>query len=922
MDDRGFTPPNNPSMFGNMDYDFMEQLLVEGCWLQTAEGSGFLQPGPSTSRSFSFPTYRAPSTLTYAPHQDGDRWNSLPNNPCQNMLSSENAPKEEQVSDSQYEDQKSIVPVMKSPNQALSFTWEGDEMNRILWIEPKANTGPSTTVKDRLMFAVSQLKELNRNRDVLIQIWVPVKKGLKSFLTTVAQPYFLQPNSTSLLQYRDVSEKYEFLADEDTKQALGLPGRVFLGKVPEWTPDVRFFRQEEYPRSKFAHQCDVRGSIALPVFEKGSGDCLGVVEVIMTTEKFNYRPEVESVCQALENVHLRSSEILYSSQEQPVKGSFEAVRPEILNVLRIVSDTHNLPLAQTWASCSQLGKGGCWISDNQNALCVSTIDSACYVRDQGVHDFHKACSEHHLLRGQGGIIGEAFDTNQLCFATDVTEFSKADYPLSHHAKMFGLRGAVAIRVQSIYHDSNEYVLEFFLPTNLQETGLSIHGRIWQTITMAVQQTCQSLRFIRVSNYEPQTLFSGKQTSENETKQETSSWISHIVEPQRKGKEVAVSLDFGEEEPSKEFKFSTNWSNSEPDLQLGQVFSDSGNVKQGSKSDGISGTSSGGRFPLGIRKSGEKRRTKAQKTISLQVLRQYFAGSLKDAAKNIGVCPTTLKRICRQHGIARWPSRKIKKVGHSLKKLQLVIDSVQGAEGSIQLSSFYTKFPELNSPNTQLTDTQVSLLNLNDQSKQQPTTQAEGSIFSSGPTTSNSASTSSSQTSTSSHCFPSGSKISSPITTEDLSGSLKRARSEAELQISATKEHNKILDRTHSSKIQTDRPPLETLPGFPIAKNRPSRDPGVFKAKATFGEEKVRFTVLPNMSFQRFQQEISTRFNLVDLSLIGIKYLDDDHEWVLLTCDADLEECIDIHRSSGSHTIRLALSHITSSGGFTGSRGFS
>ncbi|KAK9677443.1 hypothetical protein RND81_11G143300 [Saponaria officinalis] len=908
MDDGGFNPPNHPSIFGNMDYDFMEQLLDEGCWLQTADGSGFLQPGPSTSRSFSLPSYRVPSSLTYTSQDESERWSSLPNNTS--------AAKEDRVSD-----EKSIVSVTKLPNEARSLTWEGDEINRIFWIEPKANTGPSTTVKDRLMFAVSQLKELNRNRDILIQIWVPVKKGLKSFLTTVSQPYFFQPNSASLLHYRDVSERYEFLADEDTKEALGLPGRVFLGKVPEWTPDVRFFRQEEYPRSKFAHQFDVRGSIALPVFEKGSGDCLGVVEIIMTTEKFNYRPEIESVCQALENVHLRSSEILYSSQEQPGKGSFEAVKPEILKVLRIVSDAHELPLAQTWASCSQQGKGGCWISDNQNALCVSTIDSACYVRDQRVLDFHKACSEHHLSRGRGGIIGKAFDTNQLCYAIDVTEYSKADYPLSHHAKMFGLRGAVAIRVRSIYHDSNDYVLEFFLPTNLQETGLSIHSRIWQTLTMALQQNCQSLQFITVRDYEPQTLFLGKPMSENEVKLETSSWISHIVEPQRKGKEVAVSLDFGEEEPSKEFKFSTHWGNSVPDLQLGQVVSDSGNVKQGSKSDGISGVSSGGRFPLGSKKSGEKRRTKAQKTISLQVLRQHFAGSLKDAAKNIGVCPTTLKRICRQHGIARWPSRKIKKVGHSLKKLQLVIDSVQGAEGSIQLSSFYTKFPELNSPNIQLTDTQVPRLNLTDQSKQQPTTQAEGSIFSSGPTTSNSASTSSSQTSTSSHCFPSGSKISSPITTEDLSGSLKRARSEAELQILATKEHNKILERTQSSKTRTDHPRFETLPCFPVAKSWPTRDAGVFKAKATFGEEKVRFTVLPNMGFQRFQQEIATRFNLVDMSMIGIKYLDDDHEWVLLTCDADLEECIDIHRSTGSHTIRLALSHLTSTGGFTGSRGF-
>lgn len=942
MDEGAFTPPN-PSTFGNIDYDLMDQLLGEGCWLQTADGTGFMQPAPSTSRGLSYPSYPLPisdagsSSLTSAPHQgsyDRERWSSP-----------QGCSKAEEAEELQSQDQKAITPAAKFPGQPHSLCWEGDELNRVLWIAPKSNQGPSTTVQERLMRAIGNLREMNRNRDVLIQIWVPIKRGLKSFLTTVQQPHFFHPTSTRLIYFREVSEQYEFPTDEQTKQAVGLPGRVFLGKVPEWTPNVCFFRHEEYPRVNHANALDVRGSIALPVFERGSGDCLGVVEIIMTTEKINYRPEVESVCKALELVDLQSSEILNISQEQGRKGSYDAILPEILNVLRTVCDTHNLPLAQTWAPCSQQGKGGCWHSD-KNALCVSTVDSAFYVCDQQVMDFHQACSEHHLLIGQGGIVGKAFETNQACFAIDVTKFSRVDYPLSHHAKMAGLRAAVAIRLHSIYHKPSDYVLEFYLPSDFPEKGLGLHDRIWGSLSTAVQQHCRSLQFVSTRDLERQTSFPGKRTPENQRKvncstpqkncREETSWLSHVMDTQRKGKDKALSLDFGEEEePSEEFTL--DWSNSETDLQLGQAFSSCKDIKQDSMSkdgvESICGSSLGGRLPLGSKKTSEKRRTKAQKTISLQVLRQYFAGSLKDAAKSIGVCPTTLKRICRQHGITRWPSRKIKKVDHSLRKLQLVIDSVQGGQGAIKLSSFYANFPELNSSNIQPRVDQFSSLNLNDQPKQQPTTQPEVSMFSSEATTSSSPSTSSSQTSTSSHCFPTGPKISPPIAThasgskgaftaEDPSGVLKKAQNEAQLQGSTKREPNQLLERSQSNKTLTEHPFLETLPSLPITKSWRSREAGAFKAKAMFGEEKIRFTILPNMGFVDLQQEILKRFNLEDLSNICIKYLDDDKEWVLLTCDADLEECIDIHKSSGSHRIKLILCPASSLGGSLGSRGLS
>lgn len=192
-------------------------------------------------------------------------------------------------------DQPSIPSV--SLGQSTDFLFEEtDQVNKRLWVKPIR----SVSVKKKLVQAVKHLRDSIRERDILVQIWVPVKRGGKQVLTTNNQPFSLNENCKNLADYRDVSRGYHFAADEDSKESAGLPGRVFLNKLPEWTPDVRFFKQEEYPRVNDAKQYEVRGSLALPVFERGSGKCLGVVEIVTTSLKVNYRPELENICKALE----------------------------------------------------------------------------------------------------------------------------------------------------------------------------------------------------------------------------------------------------------------------------------------------------------------------------------------------------------------------------------------------------------------------------------------------------------------------------------------------------------------------------------------------------------------------------------------------------------------------------------------------
>ena len=276
----GFLPNSSFGAFSETatNMDFMDELFFDGCWLETTDGKSLKQTTPTNmndnNNSFLYETERKFPQITPGSLKIED----LTDQPTDQVPSDHSA--------------------AMSSTQAEKFLLEETERGRRYWIAPRTSQGPSSSVKDRLFQAINGLKV--QDKDFLIQIWLPIQQEGKNFLTTLEQPHFFNPKYKSLKRYRDVSVSYNFLADEDSKESVGLPGRVFLGKLPEWTPDVRFFRSEEYPRIKEAQRCDVRGSLALPVFESGSGICLGVVEIVTTTQKMNYRPELENICKALE----------------------------------------------------------------------------------------------------------------------------------------------------------------------------------------------------------------------------------------------------------------------------------------------------------------------------------------------------------------------------------------------------------------------------------------------------------------------------------------------------------------------------------------------------------------------------------------------------------------------------------------------
>ncbi|PHT51319.1 Protein NLP4 [Capsicum baccatum] len=866
-----------------MDLDYMDGLLLEGCWLETADGSEFLQHSPAMFNAPFDSSFMWPTTID----ANNVEFNGIPSKDAQQEKQRPSFTENMSINHSQELSYAKVQPFGENMNNAMCTSGlsenhlvEAPELNKRWWIGPKA----SSSVMDRLIWALGHIRDCSRDKGILLQLWVPINRDGRRVLSTTDQPFLLDLNCPQLANYREVSANYQFPANEDSKEIVGLPGRVFADKVPEWTPDVRFFRSEEYPRVEHAQLYDVRGTLAVPVFEQGSRNCLGVIEVVMTKQKIKYRSELESVCEALKAVDLSTSEVSTIQDAKVCDLSCQAALPEVLEVLMSACETHGLPLAQTWVPCVQQGKGGCRHSEENLIHCVSTEDSACYVADPRVQGFHDACSEHHLLKGQG-VVGKAFMTNQPCFSDDLTSYSKSEYPLSHYAKMFGLQAAVAIRLRSTLTGSSDFVLEFFLPADCRNP--EEHRKMLTSLSIIIQNVCRTLRVVTDKELQEETVsmdevanHTVEQHKEHtETSQERTSWTSCDAEFQ----ESSVISAFHDEKPDELMR---------KDAMEFRHHKDAGS--------GIGASRNMGR-------TGDRRRAKAEKTITLQILQQYFAGSLKDAAKSIGVCPTTLKRICRQHGIKRWPSRKIKKVGHSLQKIQRVIDSVEGASGTLQIESFYSNFPELASPNaSRMSPLANSKLNEHPMALN---TQQEGCITSpNNADVSKSPSSSCSRSSSSSQCCSSGTKPQShPLNTcdedqiiqeESVDNSMKRVRSEPEL-LHLSSEGPKTIPRSQSHACVAENPKSEKK-GPSISQEEAPR------VKVTYGEEKIRFRMQNSWRYSDLLREITRRFGIDDPSGLQLKYLDDDSEWVLLTCDADLEECIDVCMSSQNQMIKLIL----------------
>ena len=331
---------------------------------------------------------------------------------------------------------------------------------------------------------------------------------------------------------------------------------------------------------------------------------------------------------------------------------------------------------------------------------------------------------------------------------------------------------------------------------------------------------------------------------------------------------------------------------------------------------------------------------------------------------VAVCPTTLKRICRQHGISRWPSRKINKVNRSLKKIQTVINSVHGVDSSLQYdpatgslvpaASLPEKRPV---PSTDTLSSPSIGKSADDKSGpkseqgysspdgwergscqlQLPDAQkADGVEFHMQTSNyggySNHASYGADVThhfnfeGTQEPLYPTGGAVGSlhpeepgcidpsvfvhpgmETTKEQIVGMNSPSVQQADIDMFGDHEGREHTHPSTSGMTDSSSGSASSHPTFKKNPAHPPKDKNspALTVKATYNGDTVRFKFMPSLGWYHLLDEIAKRFKL-STGVFQVKYKDDEDEWVIMANEADLQECVDVMELMGTRNVKLQV----------------
>jgi len=65
-------------------------------------------------------------------------------------------------------------------------------------------------------------------------------------------------------------------------------------------------------------------------------------------------------------------------------------------------------------------------------------------------------------------------------------------------------------------------------------------------------------------------------------------------------------------------------------------------------------------------------------VNITELKEYFHMPINEVARELGICTTVIKKICRKNGVSRWPYRKLKSINKMITNLESSVLHTKGS----------------------------------------------------------------------------------------------------------------------------------------------------------------------------------------------------------------------------------------------------
>ncbi|GIL73230.1 hypothetical protein Vretifemale_3457 [Volvox reticuliferus] len=498
----------------------------------------------------------------------------------------------------------------------------------------------------------------------LVQVWMPEHTHDGTIvLSCQGLPFAVAGVGDLLALFRCVSVRYRFSTDVMKPTLMGAIGRVYSTLEPEMSHNVQKYDKQVYLRVSEAQRCRVHSTLMVPIFGSDSRDTpLAVFELVQGDRDVTFPAVLSHLTASLQNVNLFTTDLEIAAAAAGLRkwpmyiDVLPAVEYEGAGAGRL-SPTHDEPRRLNSSHQIQEVVEPKETTASSNVVATEEKSSPSTSKGDEVGSRAVEQASHsgvaRLSAGNSGFLAAASDGpgGRQQSGASLVDSNNAQQFATWLAQQTGTGNTALGRLRALLEQQQQRNKE-------EQAGTNALGH--QPTSASQPQPMDTQAAMGDPSFGiPQSNLSAS-PPKGMTQPQPAFDLAAATGAVTAAAAVAVPAAAM---PDKQIKLARS-SSVQRTLGTGTDADDG---------DGEDISSGGEEDESDEERPGSLRNNNrvgggAGKRLRFEDLQAQFGLGLKEAANNLGICATTLKRACRRHGIKRWPRRQIAKLSKALNQM--------------------------------------------------------------------------------------------------------------------------------------------------------------------------------------------------------------------------------------------------------------